>query len=313
MGLKKKVFASKAEQQNYYKIIRTWGKKFKVYHNIPFLNIFTIDDVILTEQDKNNLKKTSIDYIICNNFEEPILCIEFDGFCEGVNKNLEYKPSRQIGDWKDDWRKKIIELKLKVADHSNFPFFVVSSKEFSDLDENIPLTIIDGIIGSLASSNLARERFYQYMKDPNIFEFNENEIQLHENIKNTIPPKNPTTWYTFFLSAMEASEDPIRKQTYEMQTGIDFSCIAEFHIHKNLSFEEMLTHPIYAKDKNYFKDCFPNGLVKGTVVMYILKNNKCYATNIGIHDFQSQDFSKYDMESKIAHLITVNKIIKTNH
>ena len=41
MGVKKTVFASKSEQENYYKLKRTWGDKYVIYHDLPFLNCST--------------------------------------------------------------------------------------------------------------------------------------------------------------------------------------------------------------------------------------------------------------------------------
>ncbi len=41
MGVKGIVFASHAERRNYEKLRNRWGKWYNLYHNLPFLNIFT--------------------------------------------------------------------------------------------------------------------------------------------------------------------------------------------------------------------------------------------------------------------------------
>jgi len=160
MGIKKNVFASKSEQRNFYKLSRTWGDKYRIYHNLPFLNIFTFQDVYdfsnahplsLSEIDMSRLKKTSVDFTLCDENDSPILCIEFDGLQEGFNIGDAYHPT-DISHPPDPWRKIITELKLKVAIGSSLPFVVVASKHFNDLTNDIKLTIVDGIIGDILAN-----------------------------------------------------------------------------------------------------------------------------------------------------------------
>jgi len=165
MGVNKQVFASTSERKNYYKLSRTWGDKYRLYHNLPFLNLFNTENLIdfsnlklatidIDDLDKNRLKKTSVDYTLCNEHDEPLVCIEFDGMCEGFNVGTEYHPNYRPGEWRD----KITELKLKVAHGSFFPFFVVCSKQFADVTKDIKLTIMDGIIGDVIANRSAKEK-----------------------------------------------------------------------------------------------------------------------------------------------------------
>src|SRR5688500_17630951 len=97
MGVKASVFASKAEQENFYKLSRHWGKKWHLHHNLPFLNLFDIENVfetdrfdkktrlVLSEVEKARLKKTSVDYALCDQNDTPLLCVEFDGLNDGFN------------------------------------------------------------------------------------------------------------------------------------------------------------------------------------------------------------------------------------
>ena len=164
MSVNKTVFASKSERENYYKLKRIWGEKYIIYHNLPFLNVFNPKDLVdittdwshptpftLTEIEFNRLKKTSIDFTLCDQQDNPTLCIEFDGMQQGFNVGTKYYPE-ELHQPPNPWRRQITELKLKVALGSVFPFFVVGSKQFDDLSREIRLTIVDGIIGTVMAS-----------------------------------------------------------------------------------------------------------------------------------------------------------------
>jgi hypothetical protein len=176
MALKKSVFASKAERQNYQQLARTWGDKYNIWHNLPYLNVFDTNSIVdlddymshvslavlgyqesiksssvkfltISEKDKNILKKTSIDYTVCNKQDEPILCIEFDGLGEGFNTGLQYHAQRKYG--VPEHRKPWMELKLKVAHGSYVPYIVVGSKQFDNFHEEAKLTTVDALIGKV--------------------------------------------------------------------------------------------------------------------------------------------------------------------
>jgi hypothetical protein len=171
MGINKSVFASRSERDNYHKLCRTWERSHHIYHNLPFLNIFNPKDLIdisdfwhprsfnLSDTDFAKLKKTSVDYTLCNEADNPILCIEFDGMQQGFNVGTVYHPDNNS--LPNPWRQEITELKLRVALGSSFPYFVVGSKYFDDLSPNVKLTIVDGIIGNVLASKFVRERTNQ--------------------------------------------------------------------------------------------------------------------------------------------------------
>lgn len=161
MGIKRSVFASRAERENFEKLARTWGQKQRLYHNLPFLNIFDFANLIdlsdwprvgkleVNDRDKARLKKTSVDYTLCDEQDVPILCVEFDGLCDGFNVGTDYHPTQPNPYDSGGWRKTITELKLRVARGSLFPFFVVGYDYFRDVSADIRLTIVDGLIGSV--------------------------------------------------------------------------------------------------------------------------------------------------------------------
>lgn len=165
MAVRKGVFASKAERDNFYKLRRTWSGKYGLYHNVPFLNVFDLDTVFdmstwplrllqLDGKEVARLKKTSIDYVLCDKDDVPLLCIEFDGLQEGVNVGDEYYSRRRH----DPFRQEVFELKLRVAHGSFFPFFIVGSDVFRELGGTLGITIVDGIIGEVLAKNSAADK-----------------------------------------------------------------------------------------------------------------------------------------------------------
>jgi hypothetical protein len=166
MGVKTQVFASKSERRNFYKLSRQWGEEYQLYHNLPFLNVFDPTNLFdrssfppkpttITDFEFNRLKRTSIDYTLCDINDHAILSIEFDGMNEGFNLGTRYRAGRQP----DPWREQITELKLRVAHGSFFPYFVLASKHFEDLTPEIKLTLVDGIIGEVLAKRAATEKF----------------------------------------------------------------------------------------------------------------------------------------------------------
>lgn len=188
MGINKSVFASRAERNHYEKLERTWGNKYNIWHNLPYLNVFNVNNIVdindymsrvslaiigynesikssstklltISDKDKNILKKTSIDYTVCNQNDEPILCIEFDGLGEGFNTSSQYYAQRQSN--VPEYRKPWMELKLRVAHGSYVPYIVVGSKQFNDLHEEVKLTTVDALIGNI----LAHQEFDRRKKN----------------------------------------------------------------------------------------------------------------------------------------------------
>ncbi len=99
----------------------------------------------MEDGEKDYLFKTDIDYTICDkNKDKPLMCIEFDGRSGGYNREGEYIQIKNDPD-----RKRKLELKLRIANENDFPFFIISfpETEKTDLSEKLHLTVIDGIIG----------------------------------------------------------------------------------------------------------------------------------------------------------------------
>jgi hypothetical protein len=173
MAVKKSVFASRPERANYYKLSRQWGEKYRIWHNLPFLNVIegktyfdweSIEERRVTDIEFNLLKKTSIDYVLCDEKDAPILGIEFDGMNDGYNVGTRYVAEPPP----DTVRVRMLELKLRIAHGSLFPYFVLGSKYFAELGRDVRLTIVDGIIGAVLSSLATKARFAEGFRPSDI-------------------------------------------------------------------------------------------------------------------------------------------------
>jgi hypothetical protein len=163
MGVRETVFGSKEEKKYYTKLQRTWGQQLNIYHNIPFLNVFTAKDELIgenyskfkiSEEEYDQLKKTSIDFVVCDKKDKPIACIDFDGLQQGFNVGITYIVSG--GQKEKKSRKLFFELKLKVAHGSLFPYFILGSEHFKGLSDSVYLTIADALIGEVLSTQACR-------------------------------------------------------------------------------------------------------------------------------------------------------------
>ena len=88
MGVRKTVFGSRMERGCFQKLNETWGKHYRVYPNLPFLLVIapktdmvdnSFEPFKLSEEEYEKLKKTSIDFTVCDKKDKPLVCIEFDG------------------------------------------------------------------------------------------------------------------------------------------------------------------------------------------------------------------------------------------
>lgn len=196
------------------------GGKYNIWHNLPYLNVFNVNNIIdiddylsrvslavigynesiktssvkllaISDKDKNILKKTSIDYTVCNQNDEPILCIEFDGLGEGFNTSSQYHSQKQYG--VPEYRKPWMELKLKVAHGSYIPYLVVGSKQFNDLYQEVKLTTVDALIGKILAHQEFDRRKRNLELNPaqelGMLEedyYNLSDLEQHELIQNWV-------------------------------------------------------------------------------------------------------------------------------
>lgn len=163
MKTQNNIFASNSERKNYYKLLERWGEKYRIHQNIPFLRVFDVKpDEVRTKGTFEYLKKTSIDYVLCDTNDRPLLAVEYDGVQQGISVGTTYVPGKVFAQSRA-WG---IETKLDVAYQCAFPLIVVSDTEFDYL-AGTGLMVIDGLIGTI----LAKQAFKREFQERNFEKF----------------------------------------------------------------------------------------------------------------------------------------------
>lgn len=153
MSIRKSIWDSQTEEKVYQQIKTNWSDMFNVYPQVPFSKIIDVSRLNLSRDEEQFLYKTNIDYTICDKNDRPIMCIEFDGVGRGFSRSGKY-----IHLEADSKREMKLRLKLRIAFEKDFPFFIVSYDEIENYDENLQVTILDGIIGQhLVGKEFANE------------------------------------------------------------------------------------------------------------------------------------------------------------
>jgi hypothetical protein len=309
MGVKKSVFASQTEKENYQKLRRVWADKYSIYHNLPFLNIFDTLNLLdpatlrnwrfrhlkLSGQDIARLKKTSIDYTLCDTKGSPLVCIDFDGIQQGVNVGAVYHPYPLDG-YADEWRQIITDLKLTVAHGSLFPYFVVSSEYFQELSHDVKLTIVDGIIGEVMSYKAIQERFSKGF-EPEYVGFSQEEFDdllpwdQHELIQN---------WVIAVEVEADMTHNPVTRKRWELQTM--------YHIRSYSS--EFLSFPDFTQETSLKIRIqkFNNARRHGSRVTLHTDEHGSITETCWISNFQTLGFSGFSLAEDIAFIMAVEKL-----
>lgn len=152
--IRKSVFGSRSERELFTSLHTQWRSKFDLWPSLPFAQIIDVETLgqALSKKERDFFLKTSVDYTLCTKYGSPVLSIDFDGLGKGFSRNGEYV---QQAETVDPYRKLKLDLKLKLAQNEKYPFFIVSFEESNVLDQDINLTIVDGIIGQV----LAKKEF----------------------------------------------------------------------------------------------------------------------------------------------------------
>lgn len=166
MAVRGNVFGSGEERDYYYRLAEQWGDDWRIYHNLPYLQIFDFDTLksSLSGREQARLKKTSVDYTLCDAEDRPLMSVEFDGLAQGFNVGDEYHVPRHASPPRP-WREEIMSLKLEVAHSCDYPFFVVGSTYFEEVTEDLRLTLVGGIIGTVLANQAKRKRIPNYLED----------------------------------------------------------------------------------------------------------------------------------------------------
>jgi len=169
MGIKKSVFASKAEGDGFRSIEHEWADNYRIFLSFPFSALFEPDKSI---RDTSHLfYKTSVDYLLCTKPGKPLLAIDFDGLGHGHNRNGEYVQMRKT---EDPFRKLKFDFKLKYAKRWKFPYCVVSYDEFEPIGETPYMAVVQGIIGYVVAKIDFQTRI-------------EEEVRLHQSSIDALP------------------------------------------------------------------------------------------------------------------------------
>lgn len=150
--IKTSVFGSRPERELFARLRSQWGTKFDLWPSLPLAQIIDVDSAshYLQERERTFFLKTNVDYTLCTKNGRPILSVEFDGLGGGFSRQGEYVQRKVTT---DPYRKLKLDLKLKIAQREKYPFFVVSFEEAKALNEEISLTIVDGIIGQVLAKH----------------------------------------------------------------------------------------------------------------------------------------------------------------
>ncbi len=307
MTVRENVFASKAEKRNYLKLRRAWGANYSLYHNLPFLSVFSTDDLVdmsdwrhpkpfsVGPEEVARLKKTSIDFTLCDDDDRPILCIEFDGLQEGFSVGTDYYASRNITQ-RSPWRRHITELKLKVAHGSLFPFFVVGSKEFADLDLTAGVTIVDGIVGEVMAIRESGIRFSDG--------FDPAEMGISQEDFDALPSQAKREviedWAIGVEVDAELSNNPIARQRAMLEHELG---ITSYSV-------EPLEYPAadFTTTIGDRASAFANAILFGSRIVLHTPDRGDVAADAWLPNFKSAGFSPYGLTEEIAGLLALLKL-----
>ena len=137
------VFGSKAERKAFSTIEAHLPEGFGLYHNLPLSQIVDVERGELSVGDWDFYLKTSVDFIVADRSDEPVLAIEFDGMAGGFSYGSKYQPAREPGDQN---RSKKLDFKLDLCGRVGFPLYVISFDEVDTLGGDESLRIVHGIV-----------------------------------------------------------------------------------------------------------------------------------------------------------------------
>lgn len=225
MGLKEYIFDGYHEKELFGHLNSMWKGNFNIYPQLPFTKIFDIETLNISQNERNFLLKTNIDYTLCDKKDKPLMCIEFDGWSHGYNRGGEY-----IQIVEDQLRKKKLELKLKIAMEHHFPIYIISYDEKMYLSEKIHLTVLDGIIGETIAKMKFRDKINEYLEDSKDTLSSMSKYERSEYIQDLV---------TSAEVELELTWNPISKKAAEIESVLIDKGIISGHSSKYLSKPEL--------------------------------------------------------------------------
>ena len=247
-----------------------------------------------TKRSRDRLKKTSIDFTLCDKQDRPILCIEFDGMQDGFNIGSSYYAKAEAS----PWRKQITELKLKVAHGSSFPYFVLGSDYFKDIGENTRLRIVDGIIGEVLANRAARNRFSQG--------FNPEEVGYSQDDFEALTKSEQHEIIQDWVMGVEVISDikhnPIYQITGELAlkagtSGFSMEFLYSADLDNSITDEERIRR-------------ISSQPLQGVKITITSKRGKNISASVWIPNLKIPYFAGITLAQEIAHLIALEKAIE---
>ena len=221
MSLKECIFDGYHEKELFVHLNSMWKDNFNIYPQLPFTKIVDIETLNISQNERDFLLKTNIDYTVCDKEDKPLMCIEFDGWSHGYNRGGEY-----IQIVEDQLRKKKLELKLKIAMEHHFPFYIISYDEKTYLSEKIHLAVIDGIIGETIAKMKFQDKINEYLEDSEDILSSMSEYERDEYIQDLA---------TSAEIELELTWNPIAKKAAEIQAVLSDKGINPIYSYKLLS------------------------------------------------------------------------------
>ncbi len=302
MGVNKQVFGSDQERRVFQRLNRTWGGKYKIHHNLPFLNVFNTDNLIsldtgkqlrLSESDRDKLKKTSIDFVLCDSNDSPLVCIEFDGMRKGFNTGTEYVARK--APIRNGWRKVITELKLKVAHASLFPYVVVCAQYFEDVSNQTRLNIVDAIIGSVLAFR-AKDEVLAIGFDPEECGFSKDGFNA---LSRSEQDEIIQDWLIGVEVQANMEHNPVYRRSAELSERIGGGAAYSFLSYPELP--ESIPERVVA---------MKNALLHGVRCVVTDKKGRQYVGEAWVPNFKTPFVSEYGFMMELAELIALDKAIR---
>ena len=206
MTVKKSIFGSKAEAQGFQSIEHTWGEDYRLIPQFLFSGLFEPDNSI--KNPSNLFFKTSIDYVLSTKEGQPLLAIDFDGLGKGFDREGQYVPVEAT---RDPYRKPKFDFKLRYSQKNDFPYYIISYDEFEHLDDEIELTVVDGIIGSTLAGRDFNERIQSVVDERERIINNLPSHEQHEYIRDLVISEEIESDFAF---------NPIIQRTAEVRDKI---------------------------------------------------------------------------------------------
>jgi hypothetical protein len=163
------IFDSKSEEKLYSRMKTFWSKYIDVFPQLPVSKVIgyqNIDDQNISRKAKDFLKKSSFDFVICDQVTHaPVLVIEFDGLGGGFSKDGKYIHNLKKKEMMDPHRALKMQKKLDICNEFLIPIVVVSYEECDLLKESEQMiTILDAIIGDALEKSEASKNYVEYSK-----------------------------------------------------------------------------------------------------------------------------------------------------